>query len=121
MSHSYKKRTPPKFSEVLAFLRGHFGKTPWLVFWAFFAMFFAAITSVSMPLVWAWFVNTTTKNVPSHTFDEIVWPIASLIALSILHHIFVRTAHFINCITDTRVHADIAADSVNYVHSFETE
>lgn len=121
MSQPYKKRSPPRFSEVLRFLKSHFGKTPWMIFGAFFCMSLAALANILNPLIWGWFVNTATAEITTRNLDKILWPILALVSTSIFAHIVTRTAHFINCYTDTRVHAEIAADSVNYVHSFETE
>jgi ATP-binding cassette subfamily B protein len=121
MSQSYKKRNPPPLAEVLRFLKSHFGKTPWMIFGSFACMGIAAVSNILNPLVWGWFVNTATDEIHTRNLDKIFWPIFALVALSILAHIVTRTAHFLNCYLDTRVHAEIAADSVNYVHSFETE
>jgi ATP-binding cassette subfamily B protein len=121
MSHAQKKRQPPRFSEVYKFLKSHFGRTPGLVFGAFFCMFLAALVNIVQPLVWAWFVNTAAAEIETRNLVHILWPIFTLVSLSIFAHITTRTAHFINCYTDTRVHAEIAANSVRYVHSFETE
>ena len=121
MPHHQRKRQPPRASEVYTFLKDHFGKTPGLVFGAFFCMSLAAVVNVMTPLVWAWFVNTAAAELHTRSLEKILWPILTLVSLSIFAHIVTRTAHFINCYTDTRVHAEIAADSVRYVHSFETE
>jgi ATP-binding cassette subfamily B protein len=121
MSYQQKKRNPPHLSEVYGFLKSHFGKTPLMVFGAFFFMFLAAAVNIVTPLVWAWFVNTAAEEIHTRSFDKILWPIFTIVVLSSFSHIVTRTAHFINCYTDTRVHAEIAADSVRYVHSFETE
>jgi len=121
MSQPYKKRNPPRFSEVLRFLKSHFGKTPWMVAAAFGCMALSALANIFNPVIWGWFVNTATAEVTTRHLNDILWPITALIGTSIFIHIVTRTAHFINCYTDTRVHAEIAADSVNYVHSFETE
>ena len=121
MSQPYKKHNPPRLSEVYGFLRSHFGKTPGMVFAAFFCMSLAAVANISTPLAWAWFVNAAADEIATRNLEIILWPILALVSLSIFSHIVTRTAHFINCYTDTRVHAEIAADSVHYVHSFETE
>ena len=121
MSQPYKKRNPPRFSEVLGFLKSHFGKTPWMIFGAFFCMALAALVNIANPLIWSWFVNVTTAEIQTRNVEKILWPILALVVTSIFAHVVTRTAHLLNCYTDTRVHAEIAADSVNYVHSFETE
>ena len=121
MSQPYKKRNPPRFSEVLGFLKSHFGKTPWMIFGAFFCMALAALVNIANPLIWSWFVNVATAEIQTRNVEKILWPILALVLTSIFAHVVTRTAHFLNCYTDTRVHAEIAADSVNYVHSFETE
>jgi ATP-binding cassette subfamily B protein len=121
MSPPYKDRNPPTFLEVLKFLKSHFGKTPWMVAGSFACMAVAAIANITNPLIWQWFVNTIAAEMQTRDFYAIFWPILALVSLSILAHIATRTAHFLNCYTDTRVHAEIAADSVKYVHSFETE
>ena len=121
MPYQQKKRNPPGFSEVYSFLKSHFGKKPLMVFGAFFFMFLAAVANIITPLVWAWLVDTAAAEIHTRNFDKILWPIFAIAALSSLSHIAIRTAHFINCYTDSRVHAEIAADSVRYVHSFETE
>ncbi|MDE3110569.1 MAG: ABC transporter ATP-binding protein [Acidobacteriota bacterium] len=121
MSQSHKKRNPPKLSEVVIFLKSHFGKKPWMVFGAFGCMGLAATANIFNPVIWGWFVNTAAAGNEARDFDKILWPILTLVGTSIFAHIVTRTAHFLNCYTDTRVHAEIAADSLKYVHSFETE
>lgn len=121
MSASTRMQNPPKMSEVYYFLKGYFWKTPWMVLAAFALVSLTAVTSIFSPLVYGWLVDATTAAVGSRRMDDIMPPIYATIALSVLHHIFWRSAHFINCYTDTRVHAEIAAETVRKVHSFETE
>lgn len=121
MSYPQKKRTPPPLREVFGFLKSHFGRTPLMVSAAFFFMSLAALVNIVTPLVWSWFVDTAAAEISARSLDKIFWPILVIAILSCISHIVTRTAHFINCYTDTRVHAEIAADSVRYVHSFETE
>jgi ATP-binding cassette subfamily B protein len=92
-----------------------------MVFGTFFFMALAALSSIATPSIWGWFVDIAASEATTRHIDKILWPILFLTGLSVVHHIATRTAHFLNCYTDTRVHAEIAADSVNYVHSFETE
>lgn len=121
MSTAYKKRHPPRFSEVYRFMKDHFGKTPWMVFGAFFAISLSAVANIVSPLAWGWFVNAAAAGIQERNAATILHPIVVIVGLSIFSHICTRTASLINCYTDSRVHAEIAADSVNYVHSFETE
>ena len=51
MSQTYKKRNPPRFSEVLRFLKSHFGKTPGMIFGAFLCMGLAATANIINPLM----------------------------------------------------------------------
>ncbi len=122
MPHSQKKRNPPPLREVFRFLKDHFGKTPWMIFGTFFFIFIAAMTSTIMPQMYAWLVDGLSDSIKGpRKIDAALAPIIAITSLSLLYHISTRLAHFINCYTNTRVHAAIAADSVNYVHSFETE
>lgn len=121
MSASSRMQTPPRMSEVYQFLKSYFWKTPWMVTVAFTLVSLTAVTSIFSPLVYGWLVDATTAAVGSRRMEDIMPPIYLTIALSVLHHVFWRSAHFVNCYIDTRVHAEIAADSVRRVHSFETE
>jgi ATP-binding cassette subfamily B protein len=122
MTQTLKKRNPPPIREVYKFLKDHFGKQPWMVFGTFFFIFVAAMTSTVMPQVHAWLVDALADGLQGdRNLGKILAPILAMTGLGIGYHITMRAAHFINCYTNTRVHAAIAADSVNYVHSFETE
>ncbi|MEZ0226573.1 MAG: ABC transporter ATP-binding protein [Alphaproteobacteria bacterium] len=122
MSYVPRKRNPPQIREVYRFLKDHFGKTPWMVFGTLFFIFIAAMTSTVMPQVHAWLVDVLAENLTGkRDIEKIIMPVLAMTALGIGYHLTMRAAHFINCYTNTRVHAAIAADSVNYVHSFETE
>lgn len=122
MSYAPRKRNPPPLAEVFRFFVDHFGKYPWKVAFAFVCIFVAAMTSAVMPQVHAWLVDVLTAGVKGdRDFSKLLMPVLAMTGLGIGYHIFMRAAHFINCYTDTDVHAAIAADSVNYVHSFETE
>ena len=122
MSYAPKKRNPPPLAEVFKFFKDHFGKHPWKVASAFFCIFIAAMTSTVMPQVHAWLVDALTAGVKGERdFYKLMAPVFVMTALGIIYHITMRGAHFINCYTDTAVHAAIAAESIRHVHSFETE
>ncbi len=122
MSYQPKKRNPPTLAEVFKFLKDHFGAHPGKVFGAFLCIFVAAMTSAVMPQVHGWLVDTLAAGVKDHRdFSKLLAPTLVMTALGIGYHVFMRGAHFINCYTNTEVHATIAATSLNYVHSFETE
>jgi ATP-binding cassette subfamily B protein len=120
MPHT-SKRQPPRFSEVYGFLKSYFGRKPLMVFGAFSLVFVSALTSTVTPLLHAWLVDTAANSMADRSFDKILPPILGITALSLLYHLAWRAAHFLNCHTDSRVHAEIAADAVRQVHSFETE
>jgi ATP-binding cassette subfamily B protein len=120
MSYQQRKRNPPPLRDVYRFLKTHFGKSPGMVFGAFFFIFLAAMTSTVMPQMYGWLVNAAAET-SGRDLHKILGPILAITGLSVGYHLTMRAAHFINCYTDTRVHAAIAADSVYYVHSFETE
>ena len=117
-----RKRNPPPLREVYKFFVFHFSKHGWMVFWAFFLIFLSAVTNVAMPQIHGWLVDVLAQSIDgARDFSAILEPIIAMTVLSALYHLTMRGAHFINCYTNPRVHAAIAADSVKYVHSFETE
>ena len=121
MSTPYKKHNPPSMGEVFRFLKGHFGQQPWMIFGAFFMISITALSSIAIPKIYGWLVDVAAEAVGQRAFEHILPPILAAVGVSILSHVCTRSAHFLNCYTDTRVHAQIAAESVGYVHSFETE
>lgn len=111
----------PRARETFSFLKSYFGRMPWLVFWAYFFVALSASTAIVTPKAYGWLVDTATAVADTRQINDILWPILAIVGISLTFHITVRIAHFINCHTDTRVHAMIAADAVKNVHSFETE
>ena len=92
-----------------------------MIFGAFFMISITALMSIAIPKIYGWLVDVAAEAVSQREFQHILPPILAVVGVSIISHICTRSAHFMNCYTDTRVHAEIAADSVGYVHSFETE
>lgn len=92
-----------------------------MVFSALFCMLLISVSSILMPKAYGWLVDTAALGLSDRRIDIILPPILTVVGLSMFYHIFLRTAHFINCYTDTRVHAEIATEAVGHVHSFETE
>jgi ATP-binding cassette subfamily B protein len=121
MSTTAKKRQPPKLSEIYRFLKAHYGRKPWMVFAAFACVSVSSAIDIFIPKVYGWLVDAAAAAAGNRHFSDILYPIATLALCSFCYHVFFRTANFINAHTNTRVHAEVAADSVNYVHSFETE
>jgi ABC-type bacteriocin/lantibiotic exporter with double-glycine peptidase domain len=114
----HKLHEPPTMRQTAAFLVDHFGRRPGMVAAAFGFMALASSTSVVMPLFWGGLVDAAGG---ARRISLILPPILAIVLLSVFYHITLRMAHFLNCHTDTRVHAEIAAEAVRHVHSFETD
>lgn len=112
---------PPSARQVYRYLSGYFGRLKGYAAATYACLTLAAFTSIATPKAYGWLVDASGVAIGDRNFDIILPPILLVVGLSVTYHIMVRIAHFINCHIDTRVHAAIAADSVKYVHSFETE
>lgn len=112
---------PPSARQVYRYLSGYFGRMKGYAAATYTCLALAAFTSIATPKAYGWLVDASGIAAGNRSFDVILPPIFLVVGLSVTYHIMVRIAHFINCHIDTRVHAAIAADSVKYVHSFETE
>lgn len=107
--------------QTYQFMKYHFSKQPWLVFGTVLSMTLVSVSSILSPRAYGWLVDTAGMAINDRRLDTILPPILAVVGLSMLYHIFLRTAHFINCHIDTQVHAEIATEAVGHVHSFETE
>lgn len=116
-------RTDPlnvPFKDVLRFTFHQYKRHKWMVIGAYVAITLSATMSLINPYLYAWFVDVASKT-ESRTFQLLLMPALALVGSSICKQAFIRTAHFLNCHTDSRVQADIAWETSSKVHYFETE
>ena len=115
--------THASLKEILRFIWHYYRRYKGFVIGAYVAMTYAAVTGIITPLAYGWLVNTASAHLLDA--DKNLWlimkPILAIVGLSVSFHIVMRTAHFCNCHTDSKIQAAIAIDSVARAHRFETE
>ncbi|HEY1096479.1 MAG TPA: ABC transporter ATP-binding protein [Alphaproteobacteria bacterium] len=111
------------FKDVMRFMWEYFSRYKKLVVAAYVTITLASTTSLLNPYVYQWLVDVSGRVITGETrsFMDILPPIVAVVLVSIFYHVFTRTAHFINCKTDSRVQAAIAWEVTSKLHTFETE
>lgn len=108
------------FKDVLRFTFHQYKRHRWMVVGAYIAVTLSTVASLINPYVYAWFIDVA-SNDRLRSFNAIFMTILAFVSVSLCRHIFLRTAHFLNCFTDSRVQATIAHETSSKVHRFETE
>lgn len=112
-----------RFRDVIGFMSRHYRRHSKKVLGAYLAIVLTSALDVSYPFAFEWFVDTVTA-VGEHSprdFKMIFWPLVVIVSNSLLFFILLRTAHILNCYTDSAVQAEVALEAVGKVHTFETD
>ena len=111
------------FKHVLSFVFSYFRRFPIMVFLVYLSLTVTVIAHLVFPFASGWLIDTVSASgVPTRAkFDRAFLFVLLLLGQSILYHISLRTAHFLNCVTDSRVERLVAAEALDRIQRFSTE
>ena len=101
---------------------GYFSRFPWLVLATYFCMTLLVVAELMGPIYLGAFVDIITNPSPDQPLFEQTLPVITLLIVqSLLFHASQKTAHFINCVTDSRVEKLVADEAFNKVQHFSVD
>jgi ATP-binding cassette subfamily B protein len=120
---SRQKSLNVSMKDIVRFMWHHYRRHKWMVAGAYLFITLSSVMSLMAPFAFSWIVEAVsdTIRVQDRNMDMLIKPIAAVIGFSVLYHICVRSAHFLNSHTDSRVQASVAWETSGKVHLFETE
>ncbi len=120
---SRQKSLNVTMKDIIRFMWHHYRRHKLMVAGAYVMITISSVCSLVVPYTFAWLVASATDAIPlnERSIKLLLWPILAAGGVSIIYHICVRTAHFLNSHTDSRVQASVAWETSGKVHLFETE